>query len=191
MDPPLPFPVLGQPLPIELANTRFFRGGEIHEGLSTVAAARAFVRLSSDALDVGSSSVDDAGRRALVEMRDLVREVLAALVEQRRPKAAAVRALNAAAARRPARLELRWPARGQPRVERRAARQLDPVQALRAAVAEETMLFAESEAAARLRACPAPGCIGYFVPQHGRQEWCSVACGNRARNARFHERRRT
>jgi predicted RNA-binding Zn ribbon-like protein len=185
-----PFPVLGQALPIELANTRFFRGGEVREGLATVRDARTFVRLNKPAFDVPTSGIDEKGRRALVEMRELVREVLTALSEERPPKPVALRSLNAAAARRPARLELRWPRRGRPFAERRPARRLDPTEALRAAVAEATILFVESMDAARLRACPAPGCIGFFVPQHGRQEWCSIACGNRARNARFHQRHR-
>jgi predicted RNA-binding Zn ribbon-like protein len=37
-----------------------------------------------------------------------------------------------------------------------------------------------------LRACPAPGCVLYFVRTHHRREWCSVACGNRARAARHY-----
>ena len=39
-----------------------------------------------------------------------------------------------------------------------------------------------------LRACHAPGCVLYFVKQHPRREWCSAACGNRARVARHYQR---
>jgi predicted RNA-binding Zn ribbon-like protein len=39
-----------------------------------------------------------------------------------------------------------------------------------------------------LRACGAPGCILLFVKDHPRREWCSNACGNRARQARHYER---
>lgn len=38
-----------------------------------------------------------------------------------------------------------------------------------------------------LRACHAPGCVLYFVKTHPRREWCSVACGNRARAARHYK----
>jgi predicted RNA-binding Zn ribbon-like protein len=41
-----------------------------------------------------------------------------------------------------------------------------------------------------LRACGAPGCVLMFVKDHPRREWCSVACGNRARQARLTARRR-
>src|SRR6267154_2201100 len=40
----------------------------------------------------------------------------------------------------------------------------------------------------KLRACHAPGCILYFVKSHPRREWCSVACGNRARAARHYDK---
>jgi hypothetical protein len=42
----------------------------------------------------------------------------------------------------------------------------------------------------RLRACQAPGCVLYFVKDHPRREWCSTACGNRARAARHYRRHR-
>lgn len=38
-----------------------------------------------------------------------------------------------------------------------------------------------------LRACHAPGCVLYFAKTHPRREWCSVACGNRARAARHYQ----
>lgn len=184
------YPALGQSLPIELANTRFFRGGEVHEGLRTVADARDFARLNADLLTAPVSQVDESVRAALVELREPVREVLAALVERRPARRDALAALNKAAARRPAHLEMRWAAGATPVVDRRQDRSLRSADVVRADVAEATMLFAESDEVEQLRACPAPGCLGFFVQQHARQEWCSVACGNRARNARFHELRR-
>ncbi|HEX8134886.1 MAG TPA: CGNR zinc finger domain-containing protein, partial [Actinomycetes bacterium] len=42
----------------------------------------------------------------------------------------------------------------------------------------------------RLRRCAAPGCGRFFVASRPRQTWCRPSCGNRARLARFHQRRR-
>lgn len=42
--------------------------------------------------------------------------------------------------------------------------------------------------AVNLRACNAPHCVLYFVKSHPRREWCSDACGNRARAARHYQR---
>jgi predicted RNA-binding Zn ribbon-like protein len=41
-----------------------------------------------------------------------------------------------------------------------------------------------------LRACGAPGCVLLFLKDHPRREWCSAACGNRARQARHYARTR-
>lgn len=49
--------------------------------------------------------------------------------------------------------------------------------------------FLTGPLAPRLRSCQAPRCVRYFVQQHGRQQWCKASCGNRARVARFAERR--
>lgn len=184
------YPVLGQALPIELANTRYFRAGEVHEGLRTVADARDFARINAGSLTVPLGRLDEGARAALVEMRGPVREVLLALVERRPPRRDAIATLNDAASRRPVHLELRWSSGASPAVSRRHKATVPVAALVRAEVAEATMLFAESAEAEQLRACPAPGCIGFFVQQHARQEWCSIACGNRARNARFHELRR-
>nr|WP_083986585.1 CGNR zinc finger domain-containing protein [Frankia sp. EI5c] len=40
------------------------------------------------------------------------------------------------------------------------------------------------------RSCAAPGCPLFFVKHHPRREWCSAACGNRARVARHYARQR-
>ena len=42
----------------------------------------------------------------------------------------------------------------------------------------------------KIRACGAPGCVLVFLGRHPRREWCSAACGNRARQARHYARTR-
>jgi predicted RNA-binding Zn ribbon-like protein len=59
-----------------------------------------------------------------------------------------------------------------------------------AAVATEAIELLTRADAPRLRACRAPGCVLYFVQDHPRREWCSNACGNRARAARHYRRHR-
>ena len=60
-----------------------------------------------------------------------------------------------------------------------------------ARVAQESIALLGGPDAAKLRACYAPGCVLYFVKTHPRREWCSVACGNRARAARHYEKVRS
>jgi predicted RNA-binding Zn ribbon-like protein len=59
-----------------------------------------------------------------------------------------------------------------------------------AEVAEQSIHLLGGDAAYKLRACYAPGCVLYFVKSHPRREWCSVACGNRVRAARHYQRTR-
>ena len=61
--------------------------------------------------------------------------------------------------------------------------------ALIAIAAEAIELFTGADSP-QLRACQAPGCVLYFLKDHPRREWCSTACGNRARAARHYRRHR-
>ncbi|QYC43902.1 CGNR zinc finger [Nonomuraea coxensis DSM 45129] len=54
------------------------------------------------------------------------------------------------------------------------------------ALATDAVEFLASPERIRLRTCLAPRCVLYFLKEHPRQEWCSTACGNRARAARHY-----
>lgn len=66
-----------------------------------------------------------------------------------------------------------------------------PVTAALADVAVQAMALFTNGVESPLRACFAPGCVLYFVQDHPRREWCSTACGNRARAARHYQRHRS
>ncbi|MFJ2958036.1 ABATE domain-containing protein [Streptomyces sp. NPDC087270] len=104
--------------------------------------------------------------------------------------AAALERLNAAAARVPVTHRLAWPADGPPAAGYAVAGRHAPADLLAAALARAGMAFLAGPDRARLRACPAPRCVRYFVQAHARQEWCKPSCGNRARVARHHARQR-
>ncbi len=94
-------------------------------------------------------------------------------------------ALNRAAARAP-----RSPAvaaDGQATVDYHGASRADVVIAALAADAIELLTGPHRD---DLRACQAPGCVLMFLKRHPRREWCSNACGNRARQARHYRRSR-
>ncbi|MFD4207361.1 CGNR zinc finger domain-containing protein [Micromonospora tulbaghiae] len=59
---------------------------------------------------------------------------------------------------------------------------------LTAALARAAVDFLASPERERLRACPAPRCVRYFLQEHARQQWCKPSCGNRARVARHYQR---
>jgi predicted RNA-binding Zn ribbon-like protein len=99
----------------------------------------------------------------------------------------ALRAVNAAAAETPApALTLRGG-----HLVLGAQMSVSPVAAGLARVAVDAVALFGGEDAAKLRACPAPGCVLYFVKTHPRREWCSAGCGNRVRAARHYQRVRS
>ncbi|GAA1025818.1 MULTISPECIES: CGNR zinc finger domain-containing protein [Amycolatopsis] len=77
------------------------------------------------------------------------------------------------------------------KLQESASRGTSPVVTGLARVARESIALLGGPEAAKLRACYAPGCVLYFMKTHPRREWCSVACGNRARAARHYEKVRS
>ena len=126
---------------------------------------------------------------ALRGLRDALRVLAADRTADPRPVAAghadrvaeAVTTLNATAALAPS-----WPTLVDGRLE--WASQARGEERIAGDLAAEAVRFLASEP--ELRACLAPGCVLYFVKDHPRRAWCSVACGNRVRAARHYARHR-
>jgi predicted RNA-binding Zn ribbon-like protein len=128
--------------------------------------------------------------QSALNLRDSVRRLAAHLTGDKRAAAVsavadvgdAARKVNvAASARTIARLRL-----NDGLLELAADSAESPVVAGLAEVAYESQQLL-GENGSQLRACFAPGCVLYFVKTHPRREWCSVACGNRARAARHYQ----
>jgi predicted RNA-binding Zn ribbon-like protein len=147
------------------------RGGE--ESGQSVAACSAELRAPPEA--VGSSQ--------LAALRDHVRTLLAAVVARRALPPAAVTAVNRASAAAPEFAQLEA---GELVVRYHAS----PADAFLADVATSAIGLVGGPDRGRLRRCEAPGCGRWFLASRPRQTWCSPVCGNRARLARFHQRRR-
>lgn len=181
------FVLPGEPLPVQLMNTVWADRGVAQDALATPGEFRAWLRVVCP---------HERARGADLErfrvLRDALRRLAALRTADDRPAAAsattdarrAVADVNAAAALAPT-----WPKlvlRGRT-LEQTVADSAPPGDRLLTTIAREAIdLFASAE----LRACRAPGCVLYFVHDHPRREWCSSACGNRARVARHYERHR-
>ncbi|WP_410594425.1 CGNR zinc finger domain-containing protein [Amycolatopsis sp. lyj-23] len=127
---------------------------------------------------------DAASLSRLTELRAAVRELLAALAEDRTPAATALETVNAEARADTAALTLTWadgPAR-----EWHSSRP-GGLDAAVGAVARDAIEVVSGELGAMVRACEAHGCIRYYVREHARRRWCSTTCGDRVRAAR-HQR---
>ncbi|NJP43896.1 ABATE domain-containing protein [Actinacidiphila epipremni] len=172
------------------------------EGLTGWVRAHAGV-LAADLEPAGGAAgftADAAALAAAVEVRTAVRALFARAVLPGPPSAAdagrlpsaaqAADRLNAAAARVPYAPRLDWPHDAAPTAGRTVAGAPSAADLVAAALARHAIAFLTGPDRERLRACPAPRCVRYFVKEHARQEWCKPSCGNRARVARHHARHR-
>jgi predicted RNA-binding Zn ribbon-like protein len=125
----------------------------------------------------------EVGAPALSALRGEVRALLDAAVRRRRLPRAAVAAVNRAVAAAPAVAQLEA---GELVYHYRAS----PPDAFLADIASSAIMLVGGPGRDLLRRCAAPGCGRFFVASRPRQTWCGPSCGNRARLARFHQRRR-
>jgi predicted RNA-binding Zn ribbon-like protein len=187
MAPTYAGPVRDEPLAVELHNTIYVAHGAVADGLAGEASLAAWLRAVADRLPAGARGADPARLPDVLALRDAVGAALRAAADGRRVPAAALRAINDAAARAP-----RSPALAQRRdgelraiVDHHGADAADVVLAAMAADAVELLAGPRR---ADLRVCGAPACVLMFVKDHPRRAWCSASCGNRARQARHYRR---
>ena len=181
-------PLRDEPLAIELHNTIYASGGEGIDGLATEASARAWLDALSDRLPSGGSGRLPS-RAELVELRKPIRDTLHAVLEGRTPSRSSLEPINRASGAAPRSPAARWRPSGPPLadVHLHGASRAEVILAAFAASAIEFLTGPDRGA---LRACGAPGCVLLFLKDHPRREWCSTACGNRARQARHYARTR-
>ena len=123
------------------------------------------------------------GAPELQALRGQVRALLAVAVRRRTLPRAAVAAVNRAVAAAPAVAQLEAD-------ELVYHYKASPPDAFLADIATSAITLVGGPGRDRLRRCAAPGCGRFFVASRPRQTWCGPSCGNRARLARFHQRRR-
>jgi predicted RNA-binding Zn ribbon-like protein len=195
-------PLLGEPLPVELMNTIWADRDGVHdsladpdEALAWLSAVASRTGLPADG-DLAPRRTGDRARLALAlrSLRDALRRLAADATHDDRPAAASpttgIRAaaaeVNRAAAAAPRWLAIELAEGASPRRVTRSARPAPDAAVSQIADAAVDLLTGPERGS--LRACHAPGCVLYFVRQHPRREWCSAACGNRARVARHYQR---
>ncbi len=185
-----PAPMLGEPLPLEFANTRFAHRGHEHEGLREPADLAAWLRQVRDRLPASlpDRDLDAVGPEELAAaraLRDALRTLFTAATAGTPPDTDAAEIVNRAVRGAPSWRELTTD-RGFAAVARTAA---PPVSAALAAIADEAVGLLTGPDAAALRACAAPGCMLFYRKDHPRRAWCSPRCSNRVRAARHYARR--
>ncbi len=179
-------------VPVRLMNTIWADTSGIHDDLATTGDVRDWLMATEVADRIATCSRHELQRARL--LRDAVRRLAGFLTDDPRQAAqspltdlneamAAVNALTADT--QPDRLTLRHG-----RLTLADDTLASPATTALAKVATEAVHLLTGPDAPQLRACHAPGCVLYFVKTHPRREWCSEACGNRARAARHYQRTR-
>jgi predicted RNA-binding Zn ribbon-like protein len=192
-------PVRGEPLPIELMNTRYADRGDLRDALGDADALTAWLGTIAGRAEIADLTgaglvADDAALGEFRALRDALRGLAAQVTGDQRPvtalatadvtKAAGV--VSRASALAPSWRVLEWRTGHEPGVHTRTD---GPATiAVLSRIADEAAALFGSAGRAELRACQAPGCVLYFVRDHPRREWCSAGCGNRARVARHYDR---
>jgi predicted RNA-binding Zn ribbon-like protein len=181
-------PVREEPLAIELYNTIYVADGVIVDGLAEPTSASAWLAVLGERFPLGGAGGEPI-QDQLTDLREVVRDVLGAIIEQRTPSKVGIEALNAASARAPRSSAARWRQDSDPEpiVRFHSDRRADIVIS---AFAADAIELVTGPARTELRSCGAPGCVLMFLKHHPRREWCSGACGNRARQARHYRRTR-
>lgn len=166
------FPILGEPSGIELANTWYGSGADTIDFLADPDDAAAWV-----ALVAGPGRIDDVAE--LRELRDAVRDLLAARAAGRPLGRRAVATLNRHAAAGCASAALRVAAGGVLSSEMR----FQGPAAVRARLA--TSCIEVLTGPHPIHRCEGEGCGLFFVQQHGRRRFCHDGCSHRARQQRY------
>jgi predicted RNA-binding Zn ribbon-like protein len=190
-DPPL----TGEPLPLELVNTTFVVGGLRGVTVDALTDPARLDRWLADRADLFPDDLLDelrgrgstlAALQTFHRLRAALRACLTRVVAGGPLPPGAVEEINRRS-RAAGRDEL---VPGSPAGLRRHRPDPDPWRSAAGDIATEAIGLLAGPAAGQLRACPAPGCILFFLRQHNRREWCTDVCGNRVRVARHDRRRR-
>ncbi|MGB8861276.1 MAG: ABATE domain-containing protein [Ilumatobacteraceae bacterium] len=181
------FPVGGEPLAIDLADTLITSSQPPADLLAGEGRLAAFWELQHPRLPPGSSVPSLAATLAL---RDAVRSTLDAIVQDTPIDPLAIERINVASAG-----AVSWPLlTTSPRMELGTDdgwRAGEGAALSLAAVARSLIEVVTGPAVGRLRRCANPSCSMLFIADDARRKWCTTnICGNRARVARHYQRSR-
>ena len=185
------FPVLGEPLAVELANTLYERPESTVDflGRSDWIVAWLGLATSDSAPPPIPKRIDQVGGDDIRSLRNVVRDLLSTATQPHgQPDPSRVMTLNGFIDSSQLRFRLEWVADAPPRSA------LIPTgrgfAAVLAYLAIESISFLASADVARVRRCDGPDCPMLFVQQHHKRRFCYDGCAHRARRARYYNQNR-
>ncbi len=180
-------PILGEPLPVELANTLYVSGGSTVDFLGSPELIRTWFAVAFPSAEL-PSQLRRADADAIRDLRDAINRLLRGHIDGRHPLADDVVALNNAAAAAPSFLRLDWSEPTEPTAT--CHHRGNAIDATLGRIAAETIALVTGHERVLLRRCNGPGCTMLFVKAHHKRQWCHESCGHRARQASYYRRTR-
>ncbi|TAN06690.1 MAG: hypothetical protein EPN38_07465 [Rhodanobacteraceae bacterium] len=179
------FLLLGEPLALDLVNTRIHRNGADVDLLDRPAALDQWLH-AEDARVAWHGRVRAQELAAIRDRRDALDHLLRASSSHQRGSAGALRKLNRALALPAPEAQLAWHTDGPHKTSPGTSARLT---ALLRQFAMSTLDLLTGPDAGRVRQCAHPSCILLFLARNPRRRWCSGAtCGNRARVSRHYRK---
>lgn len=184
---PTRFPLLGEPLALDLVNTVVRFDGRDHDLLADERQLRAWFDAQGTRLPSAEPTRTVLG--SVHAIRRAVRRCLDAALDDEAPPADDISALNRAAAAAPAGVAIELDPSGR---RRRVARRSGPAaDQVGAALAEAAIELLTEYDLRRVRTCASEDCVLLFHANHPKRRWCSPdGCGNRERVRRHYRRHR-
>jgi predicted RNA-binding Zn ribbon-like protein len=183
-------PLVGEPLALDLVNTRLRTASGSVDLIATTAALKSWLCLEAelhpDLARAGTADLAAGDIAAVHAVRDHAAVAIAHVRNRNAPPADVLRSLNEALAAAPSIRELAWTDGAIVAV---AGRRGTAGERVAARLAEATADLLADPAIGNVRECAGEDCVLLFLPGHPRRQWCSAArCGNRARVARYYQR---
>jgi len=185
---PTNFPILGEPLPVELANTRYSHATGIIDFLESPALIASWFAYAPAAAAAGLAlprRITEAQCEAIRAVRDVTHSILSSVLASGGTISSTdVTILNRFAAR----------ASSRPRLAGDEAAGLRSTlvytgsrfDVLVAQVAAECIAFFAGPGLTQVRRCAHPDCAMFFVQQHRTRRFCHESCAHRLRQARYY-----
>lgn len=181
----------GEPLALDLVNTRPVEDGERTDLLRTPRQLAAWLALQADRVpqDIRAEQPDESDLAPVHAVREHTEAVVRALLDGTAPPEPALRGLTEAQRAAPPVRELVWDGTAVTAAAHRAGPLGVRIAAL---LAEAVADLLTDPAISKVKECGSGDCVMLFLPAHPRRRWCSpTRCGNRARVARYYQRHKS
>jgi predicted RNA-binding Zn ribbon-like protein len=181
------YPVLGEPVVIEFANTLYRYGPDTTDFIGTPALAVGWFAESPTAcLLERPSRLSLAMIERLRRLRDAVHLLISASIDSTVPPSEAVQVVNEHCALMLSSTTLTWSTNAGPVAQDHTS--AHGFEALLGRLALDCIRLVTGPDSARLRRCASPGCPMFFLKHHSRRRWCHNSCGHRDRQSRYYQR---